>query len=198
MPIYVDFDYTLAYAIYKDAARREASRFVFRPGAGRFLEALSAYGDVRILTASVGDWARDALKERPELSRHVSGIIDGEALAKVDAQIEMVVGIPGLSREEKRSMLGTIKPIAEPGAIFDDVGPGDELYYLKTIAVGVFRHAPDFWIQVPEFSKENPDAGGLEEAFHEFRKRNALWQRAGMGGPTIAMELESAQGYNPI
>lgn len=194
MPIYVDFDYTLAYAIYKDIAREEVSRFVFRPGAERFLGALSVFSEVVILTASIGDWARDALMGRPELMANISRIIDGEELSKIQAQIELVLGIPGLSPTEKRSMLGMIQPIASaaPGVIFDDVPVGDELYYLKTIAVGVFPKGRDFWIQVPGFSKEHPDINGLEEAFREFIKRNALWQRAGLDGPRrkIANELE--------
>lgn len=195
MPIYVDFDYTLSYAIYKDAAREKLSRFVFRPEAESFLKALSSYGEVVILTASIGDWARDALDDRPDLMSHVSRIIDGEDMEEVKTRIEMVAGIPGLSWKERRSMFEMIRPIAgtEPGFIFDDSPVGDELYYLKTIAIGVFSRGRDFWIQVPGFSREHPDAGGLEEAFHEFKKRNAR-RRAGLDGSrrkiAIGLELE--------
>jgi hypothetical protein len=175
-PIYVDLDGTISYPVYKS---EKLDHFVFRPGALPFLEALSRHGELRLLTMSEGGWAEDALSERPDLEALFSMIITMEDLADVERRLKQIFSLAGLSDGEKLDMVGMVKPIVEPGIAFDDQAYGSGAWYLKSVAIGTFDLGPDLWIKVDPFSKNSPDRGGLERAFHRFRARNSRWTGRG-------------------
>lgn len=191
-PLYIDLDFTLSYPVYKDAAETQVSRFVFRPGALEFLEALSTYGTLILLTASEDGWAEDALSGRKDLRRLFSRIIQRNDLEIVENQISWVFSLAGVSENEKLGMLEMIQPVAEPGVIFDDQAFGSPAWFLKSVSVGTYAMGKDLWIQVDKFSRTNPDAGGLERAFYRFRTRNVS-----KNGEN-PVELSGTSGYNPL
>lgn len=194
-PLYIDLDFTLSYAVYKDAAQTKVSKFVFRPGAREFLEALSAYGDLRLLTASEDGWAEDALSFRPDLRRFFSRIIQRNDMDLVENQIARVFSLSGISEGEKSEMVGMIQPIAEPGVVFDDQAYGSEIWLLKSVVVGTYAMGKDLWIRVDKFTRSNPDGAGLERALYKFRSRNVRGSRT-LGKNSV--ELGRVAGYNPV
>lgn len=193
-PIYVDLDFTLAYPVYKDDEHTQLSRIVFRPGAEEFLGALSKFGELVLLTASVEGWAEDVLSRRPKLRKFFSTLIVGEDLSPVAEQVRAVFGLEGVSHSEKLDMLGMIHPIAPAGVIFDDQAYGSSAWFVKSCAVGTYSKGPELWIRVDAFSRGTPDSSGLERAFHRFKHRNDRWQ----GRVQNPMELSGGAGYNPV
>lgn len=191
-PIYIDLDNTLSYPIYTDESKKEVDHFVFRPGALPFLEALSRHGDLILLTASEGGWAREALSERPDLGKMFPEIITMEDMAEIEKQLQWIFSLAGLSESEKLGMVGMIKPISPPGIVFDDQAYGSSAWYLKSVSIGTFDLGPGLWIKVDAFSKSNPDLNGLERAFHRFKSRNALW--TGRGGSLGRKDLDTVPG----
>lgn len=192
-PIYVDLDLTLSYPVYTDATKAKVSRFVFRPGAFEFLGALSAYGDLRLLTASEDGWAEDALSLRGDLRRFFSKIIAREEMAQVESQIVSIFKLAGVSESEKLGMVSMVQPIVEPGVIFDDQAYGSAIWMLKSVSVGTYDMGPDLWIRVDKFSRGNPDGSGLERALYKFRTRNVR-----RGKRKNSVELAGVSGYNLV
>ncbi len=190
-PLYIDLDFTLSYPVFSDPVQMKVSRIVFRQGAKEFLEALSAYGDLVLLTMSEDGWAEDQLEKRKDLRRMFSRIIQRNDMNLVENQVASIFALAGVSESEKLGMVSMIRPIAEPGVIFDDQRYGSEAWLLKSVAVGTYDMGRDLWIQVEKFSRETPDSGGLERAFYRFKKRNVK----GLGKNPV--ELAGAAGYNP-
>lgn len=189
-PVYIDLDFTISYPVYTDEEKKEVDHFVFRPGALPFLEALSRHGELILLTASEGGWAKEALSERPDLERMFSAIITMKEMEPIEKQLIWIFGIAGLSEDEKLGMVGMIKPIASPGIVFDDQAYGSSAWYLKAVAIGTFDLGPELWIKVDRFSRSNPDLNGLERAFHRFKSRNRLW--TGRSSSLGRKDLDSA------
>ncbi len=191
-PIFVDLDFTLSYPVFKDVERTIVSRFVFRPGAYEFLDALSKFGDLQMLTASREGWAEDALSSRKDLRSFFSRIITMEDMAGIEDKVEAIFSLAGVSDSEKLDMLGTVKPITDVGVVFDDQAYGSDVWFLKSLAVGIYNMGPDLWVRVDRFSRENPDASGLERALHRFRIRNVRWKGRN------PVELSGTPGYNAL
>jgi NLI interacting factor-like phosphatase len=191
-PIYVDLDLTLCYPIWKDEEQTDVERFVFRPGALQFLEALTKFGDLYLLTASYLVWAERALSERKDLKALFVRLITMDDMEAVGGQVKAIFELPGLSDHEKLDMMGMIRRIADPGVIFDDQPYGSDAWFLKSLSTGSYDMGPDLWIRVDRFTREDPDSSGLRRALHRFRNRNARWK----GGNS--MELSGGPGYNPI
>lgn len=193
-PIYVDLDLTLSYPVYTDESKKEVDHFVFRSGALPFLEALSRHGELILLTASEGGWAKEALGERPDLGKMFSSIITMEDMALIEKQLQWIFSLAGLSESEKLGMMGMIQPISPPGIVFDDQAYGSSAWYLKSVAIGTFDLGPGLWIKVDAFSKGNPDLNGLERAFHRFKSRNALWTGRSSSSSLGRKDLDTVPG----
>lgn len=187
-PIFIDLDLTLSYPVYTDATEAKVSKFVFRPSAAEFLKVLSGYGDLILLTASEDGWAEDVLSNRKDLRRFFSRIIQRNDMAEIEHQIVSIFNLAGVSESEKLDLVAMIKPISEPGVIFDDQRYGSDIWMLKSVSVGTYGMGRDFWIQVEKFSRETPDSGGLERALYRFRTRNVRRRNP--------VELAGTRGYN--
>jgi hypothetical protein len=141
-----------------------------------FLERLSMYGSLTLLTAASRAWANQVLGRLGPVTKLFKDVKTGEDLFSIWQQLEVVRKAEGLSTEDRETLYGEIQPILPPGVIFDDFPVGSGMYRLKGHATGIALINPHLWIQVEEFTPDGPDRGGLEKAFQEFKKRNATWR----------------------
>lgn len=172
--IYCDLDETLGYSLWRGPVGHEAlDEFVVRPGAAQFLASLSSFGTPILLTLADKDYAREAMSRiGPDL---VADIIARQDLEPVSDQVWTALAVAPRRRFTARDFQALIPPIYPKGVIFDNAPVGSEYQLIKSTAVD----APDsWWIQVPEFDRMHPDAGGLRWALGEFEARFG-------GGPTL-------------
>lgn len=166
MRIYVDLDDTLVTSEI-DPQTGFATRIHPRPGAYEFLEHLSEFGPVRILTRAQRGHANLALSKLGEAAGFITETITRDQMGPVEDQLEAIFSAP-ISEESKRVLVRKVKPIFPKGVIFDNDEPWSDGYLLKTKSTGA---GFDEWIQVEPFDLETPDLGGLEKAFSKFLER---------------------------
>jgi hypothetical protein len=152
LPIYVDLDNTLGAPVLSQSG--EVTDFVIRPGAKKFLRALSKYGKVIILTHSQRNYAKKAIKKLGPTARVIKGLLSRE-----DTYAAMP---PGADFPQQ---------VAEEGVLFDDMGEGSMRVALKRCLVGTYGKGPSWFIQVSFFSTVSPGTCGLERALLEFEGR---------------------------
>jgi hypothetical protein len=185
-PIYVDMDNVLIAPILDRDGN--AIDLLVRPGVKNFLERLSMYGELTLLTAASHSWAQQVLEKLGATAKLFKDVKTGEDLFPIWQQVEVVRNARGLSDADRESLYNEIKPILPPGVIFDDYPAGSEMYRLKGHATGIVQVNPHLWIPVDVFSTDDPDRGGLEKAFQEFKKRNSAWRAR----PAIGKMLEGS------
>jgi hypothetical protein len=179
-PIYTDLDNVLVYAILDPKTDRPVD-LVVHPDAGWFLETVSRYGDLSLLTSANLDWATYALKRLGRSAKHFSHVYTNEDLYPVAAHLEMIERAHPRDREELHEQVASILP---PGVIFDDYPVKSWMYLLKGLATGITRIDPELWITVEKFEHPQEKSMSLRRAFGEFLKRNAGWNRTPrLGGP---------------
>lgn len=171
--IYCDLDETLGYSTWKGpVGSEELEQFVVRPGAAEFLGSLASFGTPILLTLADKDYARQAMDLiGPDL---VADIIARQDLEPVSDHVWAALAVAPRRRWTARDFQVMIPPIYPKGVIFDNAPVGSEYQLIKATAVD----APDsWWIQVPEFDRMHPDAGGLRWALAQFESR--------MAGPSL-------------
>lgn len=182
-PIYIDLDETLGTAVYGPFSM-QPSAFEVRPEALWFLEALSRYGDLHLLTWAEIGWVKTAFRALGPHASLFKGVISREALLPVAMKLDAVDG-QNLPEAERLGLYKRIRPIAPPGVAFDDFPVGSRFYRIKTLAVGTFFMGPHLWIQVTAYESGTLD-DSLRLAYDEFQRRNRVWQGRsgwpGMGG----------------
>lgn len=183
-PIYVDMDNVLIAPVLDSEGN--AKDLIVRPGVKNFLERLSMYGDLTLLTAASREWANIVMDRLGPISKIFKNIKTGEDLFPIWQQLQVVENAQGLSDEDRETLYNEILPILPPGVIFDDFPVGSGMYRLKGHATGIAQINPHLWVQVEEFTPDAPDRGGLEKAFQEFKKRNAAWRTA---GPSVGRRI---------
>lgn len=152
MPLYVDLDETLGFAV--QGPNGEIVSFIVRPWAREFLKALSHHGPVYIFTMGTRDYAEYALS-RIGAYDSLSGVIGREDL---------------LAHEAPHG--GCIKKFLAPGVLFDDLAHRTVGVQRKQEAMGMPKRA-DFHIQVSSFSVMTRNDNGLQIAYAEFLRRIA-------------------------
>lgn len=188
-PIYVDMDNVLIAPII-DPKNNEPVDLKVRPGVKRFLESLSAYGDLKLLSAASFSWVKIGLHAIGPVVRLFQDVFSGEDLYPIAAQIEVVDKAQGLTPEDREELYRSIEPILPAGVMFDDFPVGSGMYRLKGIATGIMFVNPSLWIQVESFSLTEPDHDGLAKAYAEFQKRNDAWRgRPAMGKKMVGDRL---------
>ena len=192
-PIYVDMDNVLLAAIV-DPKTEEPIDVLVRPGVKRFLENLSIYGDLKLLSSASLSWVKIGLRAIGPVTKLFKEIYSGEDLYPIAMQIEVVEKAQGLTPADRVELYQQIQPILAPGVIFDDFTVNSGMYRLKAIATGVMFLNSKLWIQVERFSPTEPDRNGLAKAYAEFQKRNDAWRgRPAMGKKMAASRLEMAR-----
>lgn len=180
-PIYIDMDNVLIAPIV-DPIKDEPVDLLVRPGVKGFLESLSAYGDLKLLSAASFSWVKIGLRAIGPVVRIFKDVFSGEDLFPIAQQIDVVDKAQGLTPEDRQELYQSIEPILPPGVMFDDFPVGSGMYRLKGIAIGIMFLNPNLWIQVESFSPTEPDRDGLAKAYEEFQKRNNAWRgRPAMG-----------------
>jgi hypothetical protein len=179
-PIYSDLDNVLIGPI-ADAAGFPIDLEV-RPDAGWFLESISKYGELALLTAANREWADTALRRLGSSRKFIKNVYTQEDMFSVALQLEMIDNARGITEEDRRDLDAQIPAIFPPGVIFDDRKRGSWMYRLKAYATGIALIDPSMWIEVQPFDAGIPDQGGLRRAFQEFLVRNSRWGvKAAMG-----------------
>jgi NLI interacting factor-like phosphatase len=181
MRIYLDLDETLIGNVVDPAGN--VLEIYPRPGARWFIRTMANHGDVWMLTAAAQEHAKRALRKLSPESRLFRGVISREDLEPIEKQIDIVLGTPGLSEEDRLELWEQIKPIAPPGVIFDDFPVGSKMYAMKSKAVGIDDSR---WIQVDPYVPGIPDHQGLKRAYSEFLQR-FHGQDLGMGRRKVAV-----------
>ena len=180
-PIYVDMDNVLIAPII-DPKTDEPVDLLVRPGVKKFLESLSVYGDLKLLSAASFSWVKIGLRAIGPVVRLFQEVFSGEDLFQIAQQIEVVDKAQGLTTTDREELYRQIEPILPAGVMFDDFPVGSGMYLLKGIATGIKFVNPNLWIQVDSFSPTEPDRDGLMKAYEEFQKRNNAWRgRPAMG-----------------
>lgn len=180
-PIYIDLDNTLGVGV----EARGNLVFEVRPDAPWFVDAMSRYGDLWLLSWATRDWIRDAFAALGRTASRFRGVISREDLQVVRRQMDVVEDSPGLSDGDRRDLYRQIGPIAPPGVVFDDFPFGSEFHRMKSLAVGTF-FMPHGWIRVESYGPGGPD-GGLRKAYREFQRRNDIWRGRASGRGTRPM-----------
>lgn len=171
-PIYSDLDQVLIAPVH-DPMTGLATDIIVRPDAGWFLESISRYGEVCLLTAADREWVKYALEEIGEPVKLISRVYSIEDLYPIALRLEIIEKVEDpRDQEELRSQ---IPPILPQGVIFDDYPEGSWMNHLKGIATGMPRTSPSMWVQVDAFTETGVDDGGLRKAFQEFLRRNTAW-----------------------
>lgn len=174
-PIYSDMDNVLIAPII-DPVTDEPIDLIIRPGVKEFLEKLSVYGELNLLTAASLGWARIVLRRMGPIASLFKQVITAEDLYPIDQQLQVIRRADWLSSEDREQLYRQIQPILPPGVVFDDFPVGSDMYRLKGLATGIANLNPHLWIQVEEFTPDQPDRGGLRKAYEDFKKRNAAWR----------------------
>lgn len=171
-PIYLDLDNLLIGPI-KDKDD-ELVDLEIRPDASWFLEALSRYGDLFLLTSANRTWAEYALERLGDDAKRFKNVFTREDLYPIALILEMI-DREELNKRDKEELYAQVSPILPPGVIFDDYPAGSWMYYFKGLANGIANSNPEMWIEVEPFVAGERDRGGLRRAFAEFLKRNTRW-----------------------
>lgn len=171
-PIYSDMDNVLVGPIKN--RQGELIGAEIRPDAAWFLETLSRYGDVALLTSANRTWANYVLEELGPAAKFLKNVYTVEDLYPVALALEMI-DRAGLSQRDKEELYGQVAPILSPGVVFDDYPVGSWMYWLKGLATGIANINPRMWIEVEPFEAGMRDRGGLRRAFAEFLNRNSEW-----------------------
>lgn len=180
-PIYVDMDNVLIAPIV-DPRTGDPVDLLVRPGVKKFLESLSVYGDLKLLSAASFSWVKIGLRAIGPVVKLFQDVFSGEDLFPIAQQIEVVEKAQGLTPADREELYRSIDPILPTGVMFDDFPVGSGMYRLKGIATGIMFVNPSLWIQVESFSPTEPDRDGLPKAYAEFQKRNNAWRgRPAMG-----------------
>lgn len=164
--IYVDLDDTLVTSEI-DPWRGTVRRIYPRRDAADFLNSLSLYGPVTILTRAEVGHAEDALRKLGDAESLVHDVVTLEDLQPVEDQVQAIMEAP-ISNTRKLALLGRIRPILPRGWIFDDQPVASDSYYVKSKATGSYEYD---WIRVEPFTLDHPDARGLRKAFLAFEER---------------------------
>lgn len=180
-PIYVDLDEVLIASI-RDPITDLPGDIVVRPDASWFLETLSRYGEVCLLSSAEPGWVEPALGRLGDAAKVFSKVYTLSDLYPIALRLEMIEKVE--SERDREELHAQVPSILPPGAIFDDYPAGSWMYLLKGLATGIIALDPSLWIQVDPFQPDAPDDGGLRRAFQEFLKRNSGWSKAPrMNGP---------------
>lgn len=166
MLLYTDLDNTLINPVVD--RHGNVVKIIPRPGAQEFLTKLSRDGDLLMLTAASREHAKRGLEILKPASRLFKGVISIEDMAPVEEQLDVVFNEPGLTDEQRLRLLRDIRPIAPPGAMFDNYPVGSSIYYLKAGSIGI---GPEQWVEVEHFGDGKDDHGGLKKAYADFRRR---------------------------
>jgi hypothetical protein len=166
MLIYTDLDNTLVNPVTDPEGNVTA--ILPRPGVQEFIDKLARDGQLWMLTAAVREHAERAMSILWPASKKFKGVLSREDMAPVEEQLGVVLEEPGLTDEERRNLYREIRPIAPPGAMFDNYPVGSSIYLLKAASIGI---KPDQWIEVEHFGDGKMDRGGLKKAYTEFRRR---------------------------
>lgn len=159
-PIYVDLDDTLTHHEVEDGK----TIFTVRPWAPEFIQALSHYGDVYLLTFANKEHALQGLNRIGPAKRYISGVISREHLDPIADRISEIEQMPGLELGDKLRLYAEVPPIAQPGVVFDDNPVGSDFFWIKSRAVDI---GPEHWIQVPLYT---PGRGGEYELHYSYWK----------------------------
>lgn len=173
-PIYVDLDGVLIASV-RNPVTDLPEGIVVRPDTPWFLETLSRYGDLCLLSSAEPDWVEAALGEIGKPAALFSQVYTLSDLYPVAVRLEMIEKVK--SAQDRAELHAQIPSILPPGVIFDDWPRESWMYLLKGLATGIASIDPTLWIEVEAFHADTPDAGGLRRAFQEFLKRNGSWNR---------------------
>lgn len=173
-PIYCDMDHVLVLPII-DPFTDEAKDIEIRPDVEWFLESLSRYGDVSLMSQADRGWVNFVVSKLGKAARFLKQKISRQDLAIIDRQIERV-NEKNLPIAERDLQYLRIAPILPAGVIFDDYPVGSWMFWLKSVANGTARTGGEMWIEVDPFLETIPEMGGLRRAFAEFERRNAVWR----------------------
>lgn len=171
MRIYCDNDNTLTAPVWAPTGGNEIVDVMVRPKAAWFLEQLSKHGEVFIVTAATKEYATRALMKLGDAQKFIKGIVSREDMLPVSNQIVDIECDTELEWIEKARRYEKIKPMFEPGYLFDDYPTGGWLYKLKSKVVGIDESK---WIKVAPFGPNDPDKDGLEKAYAEFVSRSGV------------------------
>ena len=167
MRLYVDLDETLIANVVRG---NDVVDILPRPGVGWFLRTLAQHGDLWLLTAAHSSHAERALKKIGIGAKRFKGILTREDLEPVQEQIAVVLETPGLTDDQRLALWNDIKPIANPGIMFDDFPVGSPMWAMKSKAIGISEQE-DKWIQVEPYYPGKLDRQGLKNAYSEFVAR---------------------------
>lgn len=171
-PIYTDLDHVLIAPVH-DPISGLPIDVIVRPDVAWFLESISHYGEVCLLTAAERDWAKYALSEIGDAMKLISRVYSIEDLYPIALRLEIIEKVQ--DPRDREELLAQIPPILPQGVIFDDYAEGSWMNDLKGTATGMPKTTPSMWVQVEAFTETGIDAGGLRKAFEDFLKRNAAW-----------------------
>ncbi len=166
--LYSDLDETL---IFSEELPDGTLSITVRPDAADFLQTLTSYGDVWIISMGTRAHVDNALRELGRRARNaVTGIIAREDLEPVTDEIELIDELPRLRDEHRKILESEIPPLFPSGVIFDDQPVGSKLYRIKRAALGIDA---DMWVQVGD------SEGGLWNAYRRFLTRFTTPKRRG-------------------
>lgn len=166
--LYVDLDETL---VFSEELPDGTLEITVRPEAADFLQTLTSYGDVWIMSMGTRPHVENALRELGRRARNaVTGIITREDLQPVTDEIELIDGLPTLRDEHRKTLEAEIPQRFPSGVIFDDQPVGSQLYRIKRAALGIDE---SMWIQVGDSNM------GLWNAYRRFLTRFTKPKRRG-------------------
>lgn len=166
--LYSDLDDTL---IFPEDLPDGSISIIVRPEAPDFLDMLSGYGQVWILSMATRPHVENAMgKLGRRAQRAVSGILTREDLKPVIEEIELIDTLPKLRDEHRRTLEAEIPPLFPSGVIFDDQPVNSIFYRIKRAALGIDAK---MWVQVGDAK------GGLWNAYRRFLSRFAAPKRRG-------------------
>lgn len=166
--LYSDLDDTL---VFPEELPDGSISIIVRPDAPEFLEALSAYGDLWIMSLGTRPHVENAMgKLGRRAQRAVTGIITREDLQPITDEIGLIDVMPLLRDKHRRILDAEISPLFPAGVIFDDKPVGSVFYRIKRAALGIDSK---MWVQVGDAD------GGLWNAYRRFLSRFAVPKRRG-------------------
>ncbi len=166
--LYSDLDDTL---IFPEELPDGSISIIVRPDAPEFLDALSGYGDLWIMSLGTRPHVEEAMRKLGRRAqRAVTGIITREDLQPIADEIEFIDTLPRLRAEHRRTLEAEIPSLFPGGIIFDDKPVGSIFYRIKRAALGIEAR---MWVQVGD------SEGGLWNAYRRFLSRFAVPKRRG-------------------
>lgn len=173
-PIYVDLDGVLIASV-RNPLTDLPENIVVRPDTSWFLETLSRYGELCLLSSAEPEWVESALAQIGDAARWFSQIYTLSDLYPIALRLEMIEKVE--DARDRAELHAQVPSILPPGVLFDDWPKESWMYLLKGLATGIASLDPSLWIEVEAFQIAVPDAGGLRRAFQEFLKRNSSWKK---------------------